>query len=343
MLIGHPPTFLLASSEPALLTAMEPILVSLGARVEVVLTAEAALASMSAYHPPALALLDANLSDANLAGSTQSSTEPAMDMGQLLTAVRSNVSARQLLMVVIADALTPEWESCLAEGIIEDLILLDTDPSYWRLRLDLTLRTADTKRELETLREAAVQNAQTDRLTGVYNRENLLTMLFRETDRVQRMQGSMSLILFDIDDFGHWNSRLGSEICDQLLCQIVARTNRLLRSYDLLGRPGKDEFLIVLPGCVPANAVLMAERLRVDVFSLPFHVAGESIRLSACSGIATSNGRSPVVVLREAEQALIDAKAAGPESIQCFNGCADSSAAPVTYLLPSSGDELLAW
>ena len=87
----------------------------------------------------------------------------------------------------------------------------------------------------------------------------------------------------------------------------------------------------------------MAERLRVDVFSLPFHVAGESMRLSACFGIAASNGRSPVVVLREAEQALIEAKAAGPESIQSFNGCADSSAAPVTYLLPSSGDELLAW
>jgi diguanylate cyclase (GGDEF)-like protein len=153
----------------------------------------------------------------------------------------------------------------------------------------------------------------------------------------------MSLILFDIDDFGHWNSRLGADICDELLCQVVARTNRLLRSYDLLGRPGKDEFLIVLPGCVPANAILMAERLRGDVFSLPFHVAGESMRLSACFGIAASNGRSPVVVLREAEQALIEAKAAGPESIQSFNGCADSSAAPVTYLLPSSGDELLAW
>jgi diguanylate cyclase (GGDEF)-like protein len=188
-----------------------------------------------------------------------------------------------------------------------------------------------------------VLHTQTDRLTGVYNRETLLTMLFRETDRVQRMQSSMSLILFDIDDFGHWNSRLGADICDELLCQVVARTNRLLRSYDLLGRPGKDEFLIVLPGCVPANAILMAERLRVDVFSLPFHVAVESMRLSACFGIAASNGRSPVVVLREAEQALIEAKAAGPESIQSFNGCADSSAAPVTYLLPSSGDELLAW
>jgi diguanylate cyclase (GGDEF)-like protein len=72
------------------------------------------------------------------------------------------------------------------------------------------------------LREAAALNAQTDRLTGVYNRETMLAMLFRETDRVQRMKSSLCMILFDIDDFGHWNSRLGSAACDDLLCQVVA-------------------------------------------------------------------------------------------------------------------------
>ena len=74
-----------------------------------------------------------------------------------------------------------------------------------------------------------------------------------------------------------------------------------MRSYDVLGRPGMDEFLVVLPGCSATNAMMLAERLRMDVFSLPFHVAGESIRLSACFGLASSIGRSPVVVLREGE------------------------------------------
>jgi diguanylate cyclase (GGDEF)-like protein len=333
MFADQQPTFLLASHDPALLAAMEPALLAMGARVEIVLTAESALASMTAYRPPSLALLDVDLP----------SPDQGMDTDRLLTAVRASISVRRLPIVLITPRVAPEWLDRLAEGVVDDLVLRCSEPSYWRLRIEMALRAAGTNRELETLREDLVLHTQTDRLTGVYNRETLLTMLFRETDRVQRMQSSMSLILFDIDDFGHWNSRLGADICDELLCQVVARTNRLLRSYDLLGRPGKDEFLIVLPGCVPANAILMAERLRVDVFSLPFHVAVESMRLSACFGIAASNGRSPVVVLREAEQALIEAKAAGPESIQSFNGCADSSAAPVTYLLPSSGDELLAW
>ena len=153
----------------------------------------------------------------------------------------------------------------------------------------------------------------------------------------------MCLVLFDIDDFGHWNSRLGADACDELLCQVASRTAALLRSYDVLGRPGMDEFLIALPLCTAANAMSLTERLRNAVFSTPFHVAGEAIRLSACFGIAASHGRSPVVVLREAEKALEWAKAAGPESIQCFGSPPASSPSPVTFLSSGSGDELLAW
>jgi diguanylate cyclase (GGDEF)-like protein len=329
MLANSNPTFLLASPEPALLAAIEPVLAASGARVEIVLSAEAALASMIAPDPPTLALLDVNLS--------------GMEMGRLLAAVRAEVSPKSLPIVLISDTVTQEWIDRLAEGVIDDLILRAAESPYWLLRLDMVLRALNRTRELESLREAAVLNAQMDRLTGVYNRETLLAMLFRETDRVQRMKSSLCMILFDIDDFGHWNSRLGSDACDDLLCQVVGRTTRLLRSYDLLGRPGMDEFLVALPGCTPVNAVMLAERLRVDVFCSPFRVGGESIRLSACFGIASSQGRSPVVVLRDAEQALQSAKAAGPESIHCFNDSQYSSAAPVTFLSPSSGDELLAW
>jgi two-component system, cell cycle response regulator len=160
---------------------------------------------------------------------------------------------------------------------------------------------------------------------------------------VQRMNGSLSLLLLDIDDFGHWNSRLGGDACDDLLCRVAGRITRLLRSYDLLGRVGKDEFLLGLPGCSAINAAMLAERIRVEVFASPFRVGGESIRLSACFGIATSQGRSPVVVLREAEQALQWARTCGPESIQCFGDCPHPNNAPVAFLSASSGNELLAW
>jgi len=323
------PVFLLASPDPALLTGLEPMLAAGGARVEIFLSAEAALPALTAADAPTLALLDVNL--------------PGMEMGQLLAAARAETSGRRFPIVLIADTVAQEWIDRLAEEVIDDLLPRAFQPAFLRLRLEAVLRNHRQSRELELLREATALNAQMDRLTGIYNRETMLSMLFRETDRVQRMKSPLCVILFDIDDFGHWNLRLGSETCDELLCQVAARTTRLLRSYDLLGRAGNDEFLMALPGCTSVNAVLMAERIRMDVFSAPFRVNGDAIRLSACFGIANSLGRSPVVVLREAEQALLVAKAIGPESIQCAGDFPEPAAAPVAFLSPTSGDELLAW
>ena len=104
-----------------------------------------------------------------------------------------------------------------------------------------------------------------------------------------------------------------------------------------------DEFLIALPGCSTANAV---------------HAGRASAHRGLCHALPRGGRIDPalrlfrprqqpwplsVVVLREAEQALQWAKAAGPESIQCFGDCAATPAAPVAFLSPSSGDELLAW
>lgn len=323
-----PPALLLASSDSELLRAIEPRLLAAGARLEIVLSAESAVAAIAGPNTPALALLDAAL--------------PGMPIGQLLAAARAQTEGSRLPVVLIAETVTAQWIDLLAECAIDDLILRSAEPAYWQLRLDLLVRNHRMAQELETLRNAAIRNAQLDRLTGVFNRETMLAMLFRETDRAQRMNSAMALVLFDIDDFGHWNSRLGEDACDELLCQVASRTGTLLRSYDLLGRPGMDEFLVALPACSPASAMVFAERLRVEVFAKPFHVAGEAVRLSACFGIAASRGRSPVIVLREAEKALAWAKVAGPESIQCFGCPPQPTPSPVTFFSESSG-ELLAW
>jgi GGDEF domain-containing protein len=77
---------------------------------------------------------------------------------------------------------------------------------------------------------------------------------------------------------------------------------------------------------------MLAERVRMDVFAYPIPSYGESLRLSACFGIASSQGRSPTVVMREAEMALHRAQEAGPESIQCFVGRPDAQMDPIGFL-----------
>lgn len=321
------PCILLASPEPALLRQLGSILLPSELRVEVALSAEAALAAI-AHTPLALALLDARL--------------PGMEPRQLLAHARSQCGKR-FPIVLLADSARQEWIDRVAEGVIDDLILRTKDAAYWQLRIAIAMHTFQLARNVDALCEAAAKNTELDHLTGAYNRETMLTMLSRETNRVQRTNSALSVLLFDIDDFGHWNSRLGSDACDDLLRQLAARTSRLLRSYDLIGRPGEDEFLLGLPGSSVHDAVALARRLRREAFCEPFRVIGESIRLSACYGIAASNGRPPAVVLREAELALAWAKKAGPESIQCFDRNSQPNAMPVAFLTSSSGDELIAW
>jgi two-component system cell cycle response regulator len=308
MLTEPPPEFLLASPDAALLTILEPVLQALGSRVEIALTSEAALRAMTANDAPALALVDARLTG----------SESASDITELLVAVRTQTSRRQLSLVLIADEVGEREAGFLAAGLIEDVAPRTMDAAWWRLRIQMALKGRSQAQELELLRESSRHNLQMDHLTGIYNRETLMAVLFRETDRVQRMKSSLATILFDIDDFGHWNSQLGADACDDLLRQVVMRASRILRSYDVFGRPGKDEFLLALPGCTRAHAAMMAERLR-GIFSAPFDVEGKAIRLSACFGIADSLGRSPVVVLREAELALACARRTGPETIHWFD------------------------
>lgn len=95
-----------------------------------------------------------------------------------------------------------------------------------------------------------------------------------------------------------------------------------------------------LPGCSGMDAIMFTERLRLDVIAQPFHVPGHTVRLSACFGIAASEGRSPVVMLRESEIALQKAKEAGAESIQCFGESNKSDSTPVAFLPAAPEDDL---
>jgi diguanylate cyclase (GGDEF)-like protein len=318
MLAEIMPNILVASRDPALLTSLQPVLALTGARIEVADSAKTALAAMVASPSPRLALLDAEL--------------PQTEIGQLIAAAHASTAAHTYPIVLLADIIPEEWYRRLAEGVLDDVIPRAQANPHWRLRLDFVLRTCDRLRELEHLREAVQGNTQTDPLTGLCNRSALLSTLFRETDRAQRLRNPLSLVLFEIDDFNHWESRLGSQACDGLLRTVVERSSRLLRSYDTFGRSGDHEFQLILPGCSTVNANLLAERLRMDVFAQPIPSLGESLRLSACFGIASSQGRSPLVVGREAEMALRRAKESGPESIQCFVRTPDLQMDPIGFL-----------
>lgn len=312
------PTFLLASADNALIALIEPVLARSSVSVAIIRTARELVAALDAQAPPALVLVD--------------STLPELTDGQPIRAARVSAKGHTIPLVLLADDLHAAWMDLLGDGSLDDIVPRDPGHPHWRLRLERTLHSFHQMRQLEWLREVAARSAQIDPLTGLANRSTLLAQLFRETDRAQRMRAPLCLLLLDIDDFTYWNAHLGQETCDDLLCQVAARTLRMLRSYDLLGRVGNDEFLAILPGCDAAQGIMLAERIRREVFSRPFPCDGGPSRLSACFGIASSHGISPLVVLKDAEQAMRLAQESGPESIQSVSTSPESLAGPAAFL-----------
>ena len=202
---------------------------------------------------------------------------------------------------------------------MDDLLLKPVDAVDLRVRLQVAERVQTLRSDLEEQTKAVRFHASHDSLTGLWNRESLLNQLFPETDRVQRMRTPLTLLLLDLDRFANVNHEYGYETGDKILQELANRFRRFLRSYDLIGRCGEDEFLIALPACTADRALSMTARLKQTVLQKPFSAGRDMLSLTASIGIAQSKGRSPLVVLREVERALQDAKASGRNAIREYS------------------------
>ena len=325
---GLEPEVLLVTPDAALMLELRRTLETLGFAVETAGDAAAACRAAEDMRVSSVILLDVRV--------------PEVANGRLLANLQESGVHRMCAIALIADAISDEWIARLREGVIDDIVPCSTDAMGWNTHLSAMRRGHALYCELEQLRESAAMDTEYDRVTGAFNRETMLAILFRETDRVQRMHRSLCLVLFELDDLEHWSSVHGPEVVDQLLCMVAKRTARMLRTYDVLGRMGRGQFLLALPGCSTINAVMLAERMRVEVFDEPFAVTDgprsvAQVRLTGSFGVTSSRGRSPVVVLREAEQTLALGKAVGPDRIRCASDsplAAESGMGEARWLFP---------
>ena len=111
--------------------------------------------------------------------------------------------------------------------------------------------------------------AQRDSLTGCLNRRAFYQLFDKEADRSKRLGLGLSLIYFDVDHFKRVNDTLGHETGDEVLRQLARRVQSVVREHDVLFRWGGEEFLILLPHTDPAEAPILAERVREAVGGTP--------------------------------------------------------------------------
>lgn len=109
---------------------------------------------------------------------------------------------------------------------------------------------------------------RTDPLTGLANRRQLVYMIERECERVKRgMYDQVSIVFFDVDDFGVFNKRYGHQVGDDVLRMVGEVTQQEARWIDTAGKYGGEEFVVVMPGTDPVGASKLAERIRVGIAS----------------------------------------------------------------------------
>ena len=167
------------------------------------------------------------------------------------------------------------------------------------------------QRELE---EALRYEAHHDTLTGLYNRRTILETLDREMGRAHRYGGSVALMMFDLDHFKVINDRFGHEAGDRVLREIARQTQQELRSADLLGRWGGEEFIAVLPETELEAAGSLAERIRQAVAEVAFDAVGE---VNVSLGVTAVEPReSRDELLKRLDNALYRAKTQGRNRVE---------------------------
>jgi diguanylate cyclase (GGDEF)-like protein len=140
--------------------------------------------------------------------------------------------------------------------------------------------------------------------------------MHRELARCQRHQSSFALIMLDLDHFKAINDRHGHGIGDAVLASTAARLSAKLRTTDLLGRWGGEEFLCLLTQTDPLAALQKAETLRQALEGQVVDLPGAALEVTASIGVAVYRpGQTLEAIIDAADQALYRAKRAGRNQV----------------------------
>ncbi|WP_322512709.1 putative bifunctional diguanylate cyclase/phosphodiesterase, partial [Chloroflexus sp.] len=161
-----------------------------------------------------------------------------------------------------------------------------------------------------------------DALTGLPNRLLLSDRLSQAIKRCQRnSQYHFALLFLDLDHFKFVNDSFGHPVGDRLLIAIAARLNCCLRAVDTCARLGGDEFVVLLDNVESQAAVIRIAERMLQRLSRPLELDGRLFHVSASVGIVFGSAayHEPAEVLRDADIAMYQAKAAGKARYMVFH------------------------
>jgi diguanylate cyclase (GGDEF)-like protein len=177
------------------------------------------------------------------------------------------------------------------------------------LLVALFARTLHDRARLARLSEQLDRTARTDSLTDLYNRRALAEHLVRASAHARRSGRPLSALMIDLDRFKQTNDRFGHEAGDQVLCALADCMRDVLRTDDVYGRWGGDEFLIVLPDTDERQAQPVVARLLQAAREVDLRDVGLEHGIEMSIGCACATITSPEEIVRQADVALLATKA----------------------------------
>jgi two-component system cell cycle response regulator len=266
---------------------------------------EHALTELAKEDPPRLALLDWVM--------------PGRDGIAVCREVRAQTERAYTYLILLS---SKESKAEIVEGLesgADDYLTKPFDVDELKARLRTGMRILELEDHLVEARESMRFRATHDLLTSLWNRGVILEMVSREIHRSFRENSCTVVMMCDIDHFKQVNDKHGHAAGDDVLREVARRLQGSVRSYDMVGRYGGEEFLVVLNRCDPRSAVARADNLRNVISGRPIQVQGKSLPVSISVGLALSSDYHNCDVdeiIRKADAALYAAKEAGRNRVR---------------------------
>lgn len=177
-------------------------------------------------------------------------------------------------------------------------------------------RLASSRRKLAASLERVQQLASHDELTGIWNRRSLMEALERERNQAERSAAPFSVAMIDLDHFKRINDTHGHTAGDDVLRMFAATVSKAMRATDVFGRYGGEEFVMILVGATPEQAMIGMERIRAALGETAWSMIAPDLTVTLSAGIAGyRKGETMGTLLQRADLALYQAKDAGRNTI----------------------------
>ncbi len=217
------------------------------------------------------------------------------------------------VLLLTAKGETDDIVTALDSGA-DDYLTKPYNAMELRSRIGAGERIVRLHEQLESANAALKRLAQTDFLTQVFNRSAIVHRLEEELSRSARSKAPLAVYLLDVDHFKLINDNFGHAAGDQVLIEVARRLKEQSRNYDVTGRYGGEEFVIIAPGPKRMEMELIGERIRTSISDALFQSGTSELSVTvSVGGIWIGPGASPSVdvVLNRADELLYEAKRTG--------------------------------